>query len=397
MEDSKYVIIGDGTAGASAAETIRDEDEDASIALLTDEDEALYNRIMLKNYMKGTLPRQYTQVHDESWYEDRDIELHLETCVSNVDREERVIETEGGEKLSYEKLLVSTGGSPRKYPADEDYGNIHYMWTMHDAENIKDAAEGSEEAVVIGGGLLGIDLAVAFAENGADTHYLIRDSCWWHRGLDMKGAEIIHEKLEELGVDIVTGTEVEDFRAEDGEVRAAVTSEGKEFSCDSVAVAIGQIPNSDIVGVDKNRASMITTDEYLQTSDENIFAAGNMVEYYSPVFERKVVKGSWDHSEAMGEAAARNMMGADEEFDYVNTYGVGHFDVQFLAIGDWSGEGLSKKYSDSEYRRLFFDGDKLIGAVMIGYTKGQEKLKELIHEKEEFEDRETLLEKGFWE
>ena len=397
MKDSKYVVIGDGNAGATAAETIRDEDEEASITVLTDEDQALYNRIMLKNYMKGTLPKQYTQVHDEGWYEDRDIDLHLDTRVAEVDRDEKVVETESGEEFSYENILVATGGSPRKYPADEGYDNIRYMWTMHDAENIKDAAEDSEEAVVIGGGLLGIDLAVAFAENGADTHYLIREGNWWHRGLDQEGAEIIHEKLEELGVNIVTDTEVDDFRAEDGEVVAAVTSDGEEFSCDTVAVAIGQTPNSDIVDVDKNEASMIKTDEYLQASDSDIYAAGNMVEYYSPIFERRVVKGSWDHSEAMGEAAAKNMLGDGEKFDYVNTYGVGHFDVQFLAIGDWSGEGLSKKYSEDEYRRLFFDGDRLVGAVMIGYTKGQEKLKELIHDKEEFEDGEALLEKSFWE
>ncbi|QKQ98818.1 NAD(P)/FAD-dependent oxidoreductase [Candidatus Nanohaloarchaea archaeon] len=397
MKQSKFLIIGDGNAGATAAETIRNEDEEASITVLTDEDEALYNRIMLKNFMKGTLPKQYTQVHDEDWYEDRDIELHLETRASSVDRDEKVVKVEGGEEFSYEKLLVATGGSPRKLPADEGYDNVHYMWTMHDAESIKNAAEGSEEAVVIGGGLLGIDLAVAFAENGADTHYLIKDECWWHRGLDQEGAEIIHEKLEDLGINIVTDTEVADLEAEDGRITAAVTKSGESFNCDNVAVAIGQTPNSDLVDVEKTDRGLIKADEYLQTSDDDIYAAGNMVEYYSPIFEERTVKGSWDHSEAMGKTAGKNMLGQNEEFDYVNTYGVGHFNVQFLAIGDWSGEGLSKKYSEDEYRRLFFDGDRLVGAVMIGYTKGQEKIKELIHDKEEFEDRAALLEKSFWE
>jgi NAD(P)H-nitrite reductase large subunit len=99
----------------------------------------------------------------------------------------------------------------------------------------------------------------------------------------------------------------------------------------------------------------------------------------------------------MGKYAAKNMLGEDEAFDYVNTYGVGHFDVQFLSIGDFTGEPLQKKYGEDEYRRLFFDGDRLVGAVMIGYTKGQEKIKDLIQEKKQFEDREKLLDKSFWE
>ena len=203
--------------------------------------------------------------------------------------------------------------------------------------------------------------------------------------------------MEEKGVNVVTETEIGEIQAEENEVEKLVSRSGQEFGCDVLAVAIGQTPNSKFIELEKNEAGMIETDSFLNTSEEDIFAAGNMVDYYSPVFEKRTVKGSWDHSEAMGEAAARNMMEMDEKFDYVNTYGVGHFDVQFLAIGDWNGKALSRKYSDEEYRRLFFKENRLVGAVMIGYTKGQEKIKELINEKEELSDREALLDKSFWE
>ena len=144
---------------------------------------------------------------------------------------------------------------------------------------------------------------------------------------------------------------------------------------------------------------MIKTDEFLETSEKDVYSAGNMVEYYSPVFERRTLNGSWDHSEEMGKTAAKNMMASKEDrevFDYVNTYGVGHFDVQFLSVGDWKGEAIEKKYSEDEFRRLFFDDDRLVGAVMIGYTRGQDKIIEMIQNKEQFEDREALLEKSFW-
>ena len=388
----KYVIIGNGIAGATAAEQIRSERKEAETSIFTDEENALYNRIMLKNHMKGTLPKQYTQMHDEDWYSNRDIKLHLKTPVKEVDTSNKKIFTEES-NYSYDKLLIATGGSPRELPQDKGYDNLHYMWTMGDAETVRESAEEAEEAVVVGGGLLGIDLAVAYAENDCETHYLIRGENWWSRGLETEGAEIIHRKLEEKGVNVVTKTEVGELEAEDGEVRKVVSKDGEEFECDAVAVAIGQTPNSEFIDVDKNDAGMIKTDKFLNTSAEDVYAAGNMVEYYSPVFERRTVNGSWDHSEAMGRYAAENMLGKEKEFDFVNTYGVGHFDVQFLALGDWTGEPVEKKYSEDEYRRLFFDGDRLVGAVMIGHTKGQEELKTMIKEKEKVENRERLAEK----
>lgn len=388
----KFIIIGGGIAGATAAETIKEEEEDAEVKVFTDEENALYNRIMLKNYMKGTLPKQYTQMHDEDWYEKRDIDLHLDRHVEEVNTEEKEVHTKEN-SYSYDKLLVATGGSPRKLPRDDGYENLHYMWTMKDATEIRESAENAEKAVVIGGGLLGIDLAIAYAENDCETHYLIRGENWWNRGLDREGAEIIHRKMKEKGVNVVTETEVKELKG-DEEVEKVVSTEGEEFECDAVAVAIGQTPNSDIVDVEKNDYNMIKTDEYLETSAEDVYAAGNMVEYYSPVFERRTVNGSWDHSEAMGEYAGKNILGQKEEFDFVNTYGVGHFNVQFLAIGDWKGETVEKKYSEDEYRRLFFDGGRLVGAVMIGKTDGQEDLKKAIKQKKEIHDKNKLLEQN---
>lgn len=394
----KHVLIGDGAAGATAAETIRKENDEADITILTDDSEPLYNRIMLKTYMKGSLPKQYTRLHDESWYEKRDIDLHLETRVENVDEEAKRVETEDGETYSYDKLLIATGGSPRKLSFDSGYENVNYMWTMHDAGTIKSSAEEADKAVVIGGGLLGIDLAVAYAENDTETYYLIRGENWWRRGLDGEGAEIVHERLEEMGVNVMTETEAQDFETEKEEVEGVVLDNGEAIEdVDSVAVAIGQTPNSDIVDVEKNDRGMIKTNEYLETSAEDVYAAGNMVEYYSPVFERRLCNGSWDHSEEMGKTAGKNMIGEEEEFDYINTYGVGHFDAQFLAIGDWTGESISRKYEgEDHYRRLFFDGDRLVGAVMIGFTRGQERIKEMIKEKEVVEDRKRLLDKDHW-
>ncbi len=392
----KYLIIGDGIAGATAAKTIRENDEDADIKVFTDDSEPLYNRIMLKTYMKGRLPKQYTRMHDKSWYEKRNIDLHLDTKVESVDTGSKVVETCEGSSYKFDKVLVATGGSPRKLPEDEGFENIHYMWTIDDAERIKNDAEEVDKAVVVGGGLLGIDLAVAYAENDVDTYYLVRGETWWGRGLDTEGASIIHDRLEEKGCNVLTETSVSELEGSDGEAETVLTDSGDRIECDSVAVAIGQTPNSGLVDVSKNDKEMVRTDEYLQTSNSSVYAAGNMVEYKHRIFGDKTVNGSWDHSERMGECAAENMLGENNEFDYINTYGVGHFDAQFLAIGDWTGEPVSRRYNDSHYRRLFFRDDRVVGAVLVGFTKGQERIKEMIKTQEKIGDKEKLLDKEYW-
>jgi len=391
-----YIVVGNGIAGAAAAEELREKSEDINVKVFTDESEPLYNRIMLKSYMKGQLPKQYARVHDKNWYEKRGIKLFLDTRVEKVDTGNREILTENGKTHSYDKILVATGGRPRKLPQDKEYENVNYMWTIEDSEVLKKSAEESEKAVVIGGGLLGIDFAVAYAEHDTETYYLIRGENWWRRGLDPEGASIIHEKLEEKGVKVVTNAEVESLKAENNKVKTVQTAEGKSFDCDSVAVAIGHLPNSELLDVEKNSYGAIKTNEYLQTSEPGVYAAGDMVEYQHPIFGEKTMNGAWDHSEKMGITAARNMLGEEQKFDYINTYGVGHFDTQFLAIGDWTGEPISRLYEDNHYRRLFFENNKLVGAVMIGFTKGQEKIKEMIESCDEVDDRETLLKKEYW-
>ena len=136
MGDS-FVIVGDGVAGASAAEKVREMDENADIAVLTDESDALYNRIMLKTFMKGSLPLQYCRMHDSGWYSKRDIDLRLNTRVIDIDAEERVLETDSGDELVFDYLLVASGGSPRGLEFDEGFGHVRYMWTLSDAERIK--------------------------------------------------------------------------------------------------------------------------------------------------------------------------------------------------------------------------------------------------------------------
>ncbi|ERH08107.1 MAG: NAD(P)H-nitrite reductase, partial [Halonotius sp. J07HN4] len=172
---ASYVVIGDGIAGSSAAETLREEAPDAEITVITEEGEALYNRILIKEYAKGKLPEAPISIHDESWYADRDIDLQLNTVVTDIDPDANTVSTHEGETIAYDKLLVSTGGTPTQLPVDNsDADGIHHFWTFQDARNIREHIEDADTATIVGAGLLGIDLAAICGEQEVEANYLMR-------------------------------------------------------------------------------------------------------------------------------------------------------------------------------------------------------------------------------
>lgn len=394
MKNSKYLIIGDGVAGNTAAAEIRKRDPEGSITILTDDTEPLYNRITLKTYMKGKMPKKFTKIHDREWYAENNIDLELETEVVDVDTDEKTVSTREGEKYRYEKLLVATGGRKKKLPEDPGLKNTYYMWDWEDADTIKESAEENDKAVVIGGGLLGIDLAVIYAEHGCDVDYLIRGDYWWRRGIEEKGGKLIHEKLEKKGVNIVTNCEVDEIRSENGEATEVVGSNGERYPCDAVGIAIGRHPNFEFIEADKTDTGSLKTDRYLRTSAEDVYAAGDLVNYYSPLFERRREGGTWDHSAAMGRNAGKNLVGDEEEFYFVPSYGIGHFNVQVLSLGENYGDSILKRSGDN-YMELCFEDDRIIGAVLIGDVSIGDEIEEAIEDKEDFSDKEEAL-KQFW-
>jgi NAD(P)H-nitrite reductase large subunit len=128
---TSHVIIGDGIAGSSAAETICEADPDASITVLTEEGEALYNRILIKEFAKGKLPEAPISIHDPDWYAERDIGLEMNTHVTSVDTAAKTIHTHSGDTYDYDKLLVATGGTPTQLPVENsDAEGVHHFWTF---------------------------------------------------------------------------------------------------------------------------------------------------------------------------------------------------------------------------------------------------------------------------
>ncbi|GKZ13003.1 FAD-dependent oxidoreductase [Haladaptatus sp. T7] len=398
-----YVIIGDGIAGSSAAETIREEKPDADIAVITDEGEALYNRILIKEFAKGKLPEAPISIHEPEWYDERDIDLELNTFVTDIDPDAHEVHTHASGTYTYDKLLVATGGTPTQLPVDNsDADGIHHFWTFQDARRIAEHAEAADTGTVIGAGLLGIDLAAICAAQDVEAKYIMRGNRWWRYGLSLDGAEIIHDALEEKGVEPVLESGVNGFKTDDdGNVVATIDADDNEYESDFVGIAIGLNFNTEYLqgsGVETDNG--VVVDQYMQTNVDDIYAAGDITRFYDVILDEYAQNGSWGSAKQQGVIAAKNMVADDEEeeFRWVSSYSITHFDFPFLSFGfpTMGDDECEEKYSETEWRRLSFKDGKLIGGVLIGDIAPQGKYKDLIRNEVECADqKEILLEKDF--
>jgi NAD(P)H-nitrite reductase large subunit len=306
-----YVIVGDGIAGSSAAEAIREADVESDVTVITDEGEALYNRILIKEFAKGKLPEAPISIHDPDWYEERDIDLELNTHVTEVDPDAHEIHTHDGDTYEYDKLLIATGGTPAQLPVENsDADGIHHFWTFQDARGIKQHAAECDNGLVVGAGLLGIDLAAICAAHGIDAHYLMRGDCWWRYALSEEGAEIIHEALEANGVTPVFNSGVDRFETdEDGHLTAAIDPNGDRYEADFCGIAIGLDFNTEwLQGSGIERDNGIIVDEYMQTNVEDIYAAGDVTRFHDTILGEQAQNGAWGSAKEQGATAAKNMV-----------------------------------------------------------------------------------------
>ncbi len=395
---TSHVIVGDGIAGSSAAETIREQDPNANVTVLTDEGETLYNRILIKEFAKGKLPEAPISIHEPDWYDERDIDLELNTHVTEIDPDAHEVHTHSGDTYEYDKLLIATGGTPAQLPVENsDADGIHHFWTFQDARKIREHAEEAEKGIIVGAGLLGIDLAAVCSAQDIDANYLMRGNRWWRYALSEEGAEIIHDALEEHGVTPVFDSGVDHFETDDdGRVEAAIDPNGERFEGDFCGIAIGLDFNTEwLQGSGVETDDGVVVDEYMQTNVDDIYAAGDITQFYDTIIGEQAQNGAWGSAKEQGATAGKNMVAdaEEEEFRWVSSYSITHFDFPFLSFGHPTEgeETAERKYNEGEWRRLAFKNGQLIGGVLIGDLSQQSKFKQLIREERQVQDQKELL------
>jgi NAD(P)H-nitrite reductase large subunit len=225
----------------------------------------------------------------------------------------------------------------------------------------------------------------------------MRGKCWWRYALSEEGAQIVHDALEENGVTPVFESGVDRFETDaEGHVTAAVDPNGDRYEGDFCGIAIGL--NFNIEWLQDSAVECdngVVVDEYMQTSAEDVYAAGDITQFHDTILGERAQNGAWGSAREQGSVAGKNMVADDEaeEFRWVSTYSISHFDFAFLSFGHptLGDDEAERKYSDTEWRRLAFKDGKLIGGVLIGDLSQQSVYKRIIREEREVADQKEAL------
>jgi NADPH-dependent 2,4-dienoyl-CoA reductase/sulfur reductase-like enzyme len=349
--DQTFVIVGGGLAGAKAAETLRAEGFTGRVILICDERDHPYERPPLsKGYLLGKEERDSVFVHEPAWYARNDIELHLGQTVDAVDRTAKTVRFgEDGTLVHYDKLLLATGAEPRRLDIPgTDLAGVHHLRRLAHAERLKGVltALGRDNGhlVIAGAGWIGLEVAAAAREYGAEVTVVHRGQTPLHSVLGPELGQLFTDLHKEHGVRFHFGARLTEITGQDGMVLAARTDDGEEHPAHAVLAAIGAAPRTSLAEAagleiaDRALGGGIVVDERLRTSDPAIYAAGDIVSFPHALFGTRLRVEHWANALNGGPAAARAMLGQEVTYDRLPYFFTDQYDLGMEYSG-WAPPG----------------------------------------------------------
>jgi nitrite reductase (NADH) large subunit len=372
MKDKqKLVVIGNGMAPGRMLEALIEKDASAyEITIFNAEPRVNYNRLMLSPVLSGEKKYEDIITHDDDWYGENNIQLHKSSRVSNIDRSAKVVTSFNGIECSYDKLVIATGSNPFiiPLPGHELEGVLTYR-DLDDVEKMIDVSKAKGMAVVIGGGLLGLEAAAGLKMQGMDVTVLHLMPTLMERQLDPAAGFLLERAFEDLGVKVITKANTHEILGKDGKVDAVVLDDGTKLHCEMVVMAVGIRPSAELAktsGIETNRGILVSDD--MRTSDPDVFALGECVEHrdqcyglVAPLYE-------------MAEVIADNLLEGTSEYKgsvtatKLKVTGIDLYSAGDFAEGDDREEIVLRDASGGIYKRLVIKDNKIIGAVLYGDT-----------------------------
>jgi NAD(P)H-nitrite reductase large subunit len=386
VEPQHFIIVGNGVAGTTAAEHVRKNLPGANVLLFGQEAYPLYNRVALPIFLKGRVQERNVMMRTREIHETRGIDLRLDTSVTGICTQEQTIVTDTGEEHPYDRLLLATGGTPISLdvPGGELHG-VYQFQTLDDTKALIERCAEATSAVALGGSYIGYELAEAFSHRGLQTTWIMRGNRFLRRLLDEQGAEVVDLLARDRGVEVLYDDWITSVDANGGVPKSVTARNGGSIPADIVGYGIGLRYYTELAeqaGIELNKA--IRTDQCLRTCVPNIYAAGDVSEFFDTVISAPNQMGTWDNAASHGRLVAQNMLGRDLTYTEVPTYVTTMFGSRLSVLGltPESHPEVEKEIQVNtaarKYRALFFYDNRLVGAVIIGVLKGRRKLEELI-------------------
>jgi NADPH-dependent 2,4-dienoyl-CoA reductase/sulfur reductase-like enzyme len=381
MNAYKYIIVGGGLAGQRAAQGIRKVDTEGTVALVTAEPHVPYERPPLsKGYLMGKEGRGAAYLKDDAWYDENGIELVRDLRATGVDAEAHTVSLADARELGYEKLLLATGGHAWRLPLPgADLDNVFTLRTIEDSDAIRAAAENAKHALVLGGSFIGSEVAASLTQIGVDVTMVFPDPRLLARVVPEAFSDFLHDKFESQGVRILSAITPERLEG-DGTVESAVLSNGGTLQVDMVAMGVGIRLNTELAedaGLELTERGEVVVDEYLRTSDADIYAAGDIAAWPDPTFDKRLRVEHWDVARRQGLRAGRNMAGEQKPYTSLPYFFSDMFDLSFEVWGNleaWDRTVLRGEIGSSSYKLFYFNQGKLVGVLTVGRLGDARKL-----------------------
>jgi nitrite reductase (NADH) large subunit len=365
----RYVIIGNGVAGATAAEKIRSQDPQGAITLFSDENEPFYYRPRLPDFIAGDLDLARFTLRSRDWYPGKNMELRLGEAVKEVDMAKNEVLSAQGTRKPYDTLLLATGSRSFIPPVTGvQKKGVFALRSFADAQAISGRAKGAKEAVLVGGGLLGLEAGYSLIRLGLKVQVVEFSDWLLPRQMDLRGAKILQTILEGMGFTFYLGARVKEILGTD-QAQGLGLEDGRTITGGLILFSAGVRPNLDLaqamgLAVDKG----VQVDDRMQTSREGIYAAGDLVEHRGRLY------GIWPAAKAQGEVAGINMAGGSARYEGTllsNSLKVVGVDLTAAGNIDSQNTLTSAIYEEERaYRKIVLEEGRIVGFIFLGLTAG---------------------------
>ncbi len=390
-----YLVVGNGVAGNSAAETIRRIDPAGKILMFSKEKHYFYYTPALPEYLGGEKEVKDFIIHDAQWYEKNRIDLFLETEITQIDSHKKIALTRKGAKFPYDQLLLACGGKSfvPPIPGSSSPG-VFTLRTIEDADAIRKNFQGARKAVVIGGGLLGLEAGNGLRNAGLEVSVVEFSPRLLPRQTDVAGAALLQRQMEEMGFRFHLGTKTQEIVPASNGLRVTLEG-GPELLADLILISAGVRPELALaqtlnLAVDKG----IKVDDHLFTGQKGVHAAGDLIEHRGRFY------GIWPASMEQGRVAGANMAGQERTYaGTVPSNALKVVGVDLLAAGELDAEGkmesvVVKDEARKIYRKLVLKDHCLVGAMLLGDTRGKEEIQRAIQSQKDISPWEKELSSG---
>jgi 3-phenylpropionate/trans-cinnamate dioxygenase ferredoxin reductase subunit len=400
MDSAKYAIVGGGLAGFNAIPAIRERDPEGRIVLVTDERERPYDRVPLsKRYLQGALSRDGVFLRPREFYEENQVELVTRTRATNLDTAHKLLTLDDARELRYEKLLLATGGRPRRLPLPGgDVPGVHYLRTLEDSDALKAAMEHSKRLVVVGGGFIGCEVAAAGVLKGLDATVIEVGPYLLNMAFDEVTGRWIQDYLTAKGMKPRCGERAARFLGESGRVAGVETTSGTVVPADLVVVGVGLTPNTELAkAAGLHVDDGIVVSERLQSSDPDVYAAGDVARFYSPLYERHLRVEHYDVAVRHGKVVGANMAGGETAFTDLPYFFSDLFELRIHVHGILSDHdrviqrGERKLTDQGGFIQWFLKGSRIMAYLGVNRKIKEERAaQKLIVSRRSFEDTHPL-------